>query len=444
MGVGLAIAALVLAAPAARAGDEVGRQKLTVGGDMAFSPTTDEGFAVGGLIDERLWATVIDGDAIEGQVFLKARLRYQLSEEVSRWENSRVREARLHLDGGGWQLDVGRIGVDHGMRLVDGVQGLASLGGGWWAGAYGGAGADPYTTLPGVRFGGGPVIRYEGDAVQWQALGELMVAPGGLDRAAFVTDARVEVSDAVEVSARVDLQHRGPTQPISLADGVVFLIVHPPVDGLRLDAFYDAYSSLAYLTTEKQDPSITRFDARAFAADPELAAVADTLDDTLYHLVGASARYRPRIGGANLHLRATGRYRYHPDPAVRFARGTLEQGVVGVGGGRLDVTVAENVLQWGGTLGYSAAGFLYLEPFPEAGIALDASAEVGLKPLLDSAILAPQIYADGYLDWITPDGRFILSGGYALTVLMDFDVWDQNHAGMLRVTWVERLRRGDR
>ncbi len=425
-------------------GDEVLRNRVTLGADFGISPVADEAVAGGGMIDERLRATVIDGDGLTGTVFVKARLRYQLSEEAARWENSRVREVRLNLDGGGWELDLGRIPVDRGLRLVDGAMGMASVGGGWWVGAYAGAGADPYTTLPGARFGGGPVLRYAGDRASWQTTGEVMFATGGLDRLAVASDAQVELTERVEVSARVDVQHRGAAMPLALADGMVVLSARP-VDDLRLSALYDAYSSLAYLVTEKQDPSITRFDARAVTLDPELAAIADALDDTLYQLTGASARYTPTVGSLRLNLRAVGRYRYHVEPDNRFARASLEEGLMGIGGGRLDLTLTQSALQWGGSLGTTGGALVYFEPAPELGLALDASVEVGLKPLReDPSILGSQLYVDGYLDWISNDGRFIVSAGYAFTRVLDFDLWDDYHAGIARITWYEKVRRGSK
>lgn len=423
--------------------EEVVRNRVTLGADVGLSPVSEEALGLGGLIDERLRATVIDREGLQGELRIKARLRYQLSEEASRWENSRVRDLRLHLVGTSWELDLGRIPVDHGLRLIDGAMGMFELLPGWSIGAYGGAGADPYTTRPGLRFGGGPVLRFEGESVHWLALGELMWAPGGLDRAAFVTDGRAELTEVIELSARVDVQHRGPDQPLSLADGMLSLSARP-LDELRLSAFYDAYSSLAYLITEKQDPSITRFDARATSVDPELGLTADTLDPTLYQLVGLGGRYAPALGeaGLRLHLAAQGRYRYHADPDRRFQRITLEQGLHGLLGQRLDLRLAESLIQWSGSTGAYGTLFIYAEPLQELPLAFDVSVEAGLRPLIeDPSVLGLQLYADGYVDWISPHGRFLVSAGYAFARVLDFDVWDDYHAGIARLTWYEKVKR---
>jgi len=418
--------------------EEVVRNRTTVGVDLTHAATTGD-TATGVLLDEKLQAEIFDGGKVDGSLFVNGRLRYGLEDQ--RYDDSRVRDLRLHLDGPNWEADFGRIPVDGGFRLVDGTRLLGHVGDRWKLGAWAGSGVSPYTTLPSARFGGGPIAQFQGDRLRMDFLGEVLVGDLGLDKLSGVASMHWDPTRRINLSSRLDLQYGGPDRPLSIADASVFLWVQAH-DRVRFDLLYDGYSSYAYLWSEKQDPSVTRFAQNAVGIDPNLVFAVDELDDSMYHLTGGSVRWKPTDWG--LDLRATARYRYHALPERQYSRFTLHQGVTGMLDGRLDVAVQESYLYWGGRPGWHATGLVFAEPFGETGVALDGSIQYGVKPLLDNTYIpGPYLYADGFVDWMAPNARWMLSAGYGYSRALDLEIWDQEHSAIARITWNLRKQRKD-
>lgn len=416
--------------------DEVLRNRTTVGVDLVHITSTGDS-AVGGLLDEKLQAEVFNGTATSGTLLLNGRLRYSF--ESGLFDDTRVRDLRLHLDNPTWEADFGRIPVDGGFRLVDGTRILARAGDRWKIGGWLGSGVSPYTTLPSARFGGGPIAEFQSDKLRLDLLGEVLVGGQGLDKLSGVAALQYDPTRRVNLSSRLDLQYGGPNQPLSIADASVFLGVQAH-DRVRFDLLYDGYSSYAYLWSEKQDPSVTRFAQNAVSIDPNLVFAADELDNSMYHLTGGGVRWRPTDWG--LDLRATTRYRYHALPDRRYTRFTLHQGVIGLAGGKLDLAVQESYLYWGGRPGWQATLLAFAEPFGESGVALDGSVQYGVKALLDDlSVPGPYLYADGFVDWMAPNSQWMLSAGYGYSRALDLELWDQEHALIGRVTWNLRKKR---
>ncbi len=435
----LVAAALWLCVSPAYGGDEVLRNRLTLGADMRYAAQGEEP-AWGMLLNERMRAQVVKSSSLEGQFLFNGRMSYQIGEEA-KWDETRVRDARIHLDHADWEADFGRIPIDGGSRIVDGARVLAVIGERWRLGAWAGSGADPYTTLPLGRYGGGPELRYQSDTLSWITVGEVMVAPEGLDRASVVSTAMMDPSRVTDLSARLDLQYSGPQRPISIADAALFVSTRP-TPKLRLDALYDGYSSYTYLATEKQDPALTRFERRALAVDPGTDNPQDTLDTSMYHLFGGGVRWTEPLAQSSLELGTRLRYRWHPLIDRQYGRATLRQGLRGMAGGHVDLAFEQSASFWGGRPGWDAMVLGFFEPFERSAIAFDGSVQLGIKPLLDRPdVMGSYQYADLFMDWLSPDGLWMVSAGYGYSRVLDLELWDQHHAVLARVTWNLRLQR---
>jgi hypothetical protein len=408
--------------------DEVVSNRTTVGVDGIYAQVTGEG-SINGLLDERLKAELFETDTMTGTFYLRGRLRYSF-DDPGRFDSSRVRDLRLSIQSGEWEVDLGRTPIDGGFRLVDGVKATRAVGP-WRLGGWAGAGVDPYTTLPAARFGGGPVVSYIASDLNIQAIGEVLVGADGLDRLSAATSVLWDPTQQVNVSSRLDLQYGGPQQPISIADASVTTSVLM-TDDVRVYGMYDGYSSFAYLWGEKQDPWVQRFSQRVETIDPEWAFSQDSLDDTMYHLFGAGARWTPERWDFRLRSRA----RYHTLPERRYARMTVHEGYRGLLGGRLDLAVQQTWLYWGARHGGELALIYAYRPFPERPLEIDGSFMGGLKGLHDDpTVLGPYSYSDVFLGWMAPDGQWMLSGGYAYMNALDLELWDHHHQGIVRLTW---------
>ena len=310
----------------------------------------------------------------------------------------------------------------------------------WQLGGWAGAGADPYTTLPGARFGGGPVLRYVQPKLYVQAIGEVLSGADGLDRASAAGTLLWDPTQRVNVSSRLDLQYAGPQRPISIADASVATSVYL-TDDLRVFGLYDAYSSFAYLWGEKQDPWVQRFSQRVETIDPEWAFSQDALDDSMYHLFGAGTRWTPE----RWDFRVRARGRYHALPDRRYARLTFHEGYRGLLSGRLDLAVQQTWLYWGARHGGELAAIYAVRPLPESPLEIDGTVMGGLKGLHDDpSVLGPYTYADVFVGWLSEDGQWLLSAGYAYMNAMDLERWDHHHQGIGRLTWTGRRDRESR
>lgn len=429
--------------PAPRRGD-VFRNRFSAGLYLQVATTTGDA-SLELLLSERLRWRAVERDGLRLDVLADGRLAIRLL-DGGRVDRSRVRTLGVHLEAPRLTLDLGRAWVRWGgHRLVDGAQVLFEVRDGLQIGVWGGLAPDPWTTAPALRGGGGPIVAWMTRVSQVSFVGEVLGAKGGLDRLGGLVQARVEAGRVLEVRGRLDLQYAGPDRPIALADGALSVDVQP-IEDLRLGVFYDAYSSLAYLRTEGDDPGVTRFAERAEALNLADGTVPQNrLDSTLHHLFGVSGRWRPALAGASTRLlvSAAGRYRHHATVSRRYARGTVRAGLLGLGGSRLDLFGEGSVLWWGGKVRAEVAVTAWLEPDRGRRLALDGSVRLGLERSADGRSTIPLLYADLFVDWDAPGG-VLLSVGYRFTSDLDTDRWNAAHAALARVSWRLRLPRTPR
>jgi hypothetical protein len=256
----------------------------------------------------------------------------------------------------------------------------------------------------------------------------------GLDRLSAVAHGRVEAGKLVEVAAHVDVQ-AGAQGTLELAEATA-LVRLDPVDNLRIDAGYDAWTSVDYLLTAGRDPAITRFAARsqALIGSP---IQADEIDNTLYQMGSLSTTWMPPVGPdrlTRLRLNANARYRGHALLERQYARAGVEAGVVGTAGGRLDLGVGEALLSWGGKPATETSAWAWLALDPEGMIALDTRMDLIMQPLEGDPRPAPTVYGDMFLDWMA-SRSWMLSGGYSVSVGRDLERWDVWHGAMLQISW---------
>ncbi|MBW2257715.1 MAG: hypothetical protein JRI25_24380 [Deltaproteobacteria bacterium] len=378
----------------------------TVGVQSAWSPSVASG-DLDLLLAERLrWDLAEVGAPMGVRLLLDARFR------IDPWrkptlERHRVGALGLELSTSEWTLDLGRHPVYRGgPRLVDGVQLRYHPSGDWDLGAWLGFAPDLYTSRPALRFGGGPILAIERSWTQWSLVGEMLWADGALDRAGLLALGRVSADPTVEATARLDLQVTGAEGGSGLADGAVFLRWRPE-EVLRVDALYDAYTSLRYLGTEDRDPDIRRFAARAEAAGVTEDIPQDGLDPTLYHLVGLSGTWEPP-GSMGALVAVHTRYRHHEDPSRRLARVGPKLAVRGLAGERLDLAMDGNLRSFDGRLSGDAGFTVFLEPTPDRMLALDSSVRLLVDPEAYGG--RPGWYADLFVDWVGPAGLVVIGG----------------------------------
>jgi len=388
-------------------------------------------------LDERLQAPLGDQEAGLTEARFDGRVGVRLMDN-NRLDHTRVRELGVHLVRAKLALNLGRFDVAAGgHRLVDGAQGLLTLGEGVQLGAWGGLAPDPYTTAPALRYGGGPVVAVQQDTVQARFTGEMLSTADGIDRLAGVFDGRYEPSSRFELSSRVDLQvgvgrGNGPVEP---ADAMLMARVDPS-DDLRVTAFVDAYTSWAYLWSEKQDPGLSRFAARSTVLDPGDAVPQDAMDSSVYTVLGASVRQR-HLGSADLDLRADARLRYHPVAERRYGRFRLKAQLPGRFSGTTDLGAEITGWVLGDHAGATGTLYAWSEPWESLPLAFDLSAEGGVRPIPNETVLGPSLYTDLFVDGLIGP-RLALSAGLAYSTAMDRQVWDMHHTAMVRLTWNHR------
>ena len=403
-----------------------------------------------------------DAGAVEGDVdlFVGQRLRWTFHEgattdrlladvsvtydPVSAAPLERLNLVALGLERASESLvvDVGRHPVAWGgPRLVDGAQVIATNGD-WRYGGWGGLAPDLFTTLPQLRYGGGPTVAWLQSSRQLSAVGEVLFAQGVFDRAGLLVVGRVAQDPEMEATARLDLQ--ATTSAIGLADGSVG-VRYRPRDGVRYDASYEAYSSYRYLSSSDLDPTIVRFAERIEALGIEEGIEQDALDDTVYHQLGAGVRWDP---DASAHAAPTagfqGRARYAPLPEDRYGQLSGTLGLAGLVEGRLELALEGSATVRGTDTGatvdlYGDLGVVATyEPQPDSVLLLDASVRLLTSPAGLSR------YGDLYLSWLSSAERGprpVLDVGVFGEAGDDEDFVDSAVGGFVRASmWVARSR----
>jgi hypothetical protein len=392
------------------------------------------------LVGERLVAGIGREDPHDVEVVLGARAGIRLL-DAGRVDRLRVRAAHVRWDRDGWRLVLGRFQPEGGgVRLVDGAEWLADVGGGLRIGAWAGAGPDPWDTRPAARLGGGPVATWEGEAASATVLGEVLATNDGLDRLSAVGTGRVEFGRAAELDALVDLQSvAGGVRP---SDATLRARLDPS-ETAHVDAGWDTWSALSYRVTEARDPSLTRFATWSVAnqADPWIAQ--DRLDPTVYHQPSFRAAWQPEAGrrGRSARLTAHARYRFATLPERQRARTGLEARWIGLANGRIELGFGQSLLWWPGHTGSETTGSLWFELDPNGRWAVDTTFEAVVLPIPTSKIFGPSYYADAFLD-ARVGQDWTLSAGYSFTNSQDLDRWDTYHAALARVTWRIRTEEG--
>lgn len=397
------------------------------------------------LLSDALTAVLVDRDGLELELVFSGRTGVRIFQGAL--DNPRIRAVGLRLQTGAWTVDLGRfVPLGGGWRLADGVQAVAQVGHGVFVGAWAGFGPDPYTTLPALRFGGGPILGWTGDRGEVSLLGEVLGTPDGLDRASGVLRGRVELGRVAEVFGTLDLQAGGVDAPVRLADATVLARLDPR-DDVRVELVYDAWSSLSYLVSQDRDPRITRFAQRSQALLGDPWTPQDTTDPTVTHLAGAGVTWRPAVGreGAQrLVLRLQGRYRHHDDPLRRNVNAGLDATLTGLAGGRLEVGLGGGVLWWQDQPGGRGSARIWSQLDRQGRVALDTTADLFIQLLPDTGQWTPSVYADAFLDaFVLPE--LALGAGYMLTTTADFERWDTWHGAMVRLVWrLDTLRWAER
>jgi hypothetical protein len=404
-----------------------------------------------------------DAGAVAGDVdlFLGQRLRWTLQEGVSTDRLlvdasvtydpvSAAPLERLNLVALGLErtseslvVDIGRHPVKWGgPRLVDGVQAIATNGD-WHYGGWGGLAPDLFTTLPQLRYGGGPTVAWLQSSRQLSAVGEVLFAQGAFDRAGLLVVGRVAQDPQMEATARLDLQ--ATETAVGLADAQA-VVRYRPRDGVRYDASYEAYSSYRYLSSSDLDPTLVRFAERIEALGLEQGIEQDQLDDTVYHQLGAGVRWDP---DASAHAAPTagiqGRARYAPEPADRYGKLSGGFGIAGLLGGRLQVGLDGSATVQGSPVAstYDFFGDIGVvatyEPHPASAMVLDASVRLLTSPAGLSR------YGDVYLSWLSDAERGprpVLDVGLFGEAGDDQDFVDAAAGGFVRASlWVTRNSR---
>lgn len=377
------------------------------------------------------------GEVTDGynRLWFDGALTVDLLREVT-WERTRLTRAGVELRRGPVLLDLGRAPVRYGgPRLVDGAQvlvGAAALKVGAWAGLA----PDLFTTIPRLRPAAGPVVAWERPQIQASLVGEVALSEELLlDRAASLALARVTADRWLDVSARWDMDWVSPTLPEGaggphLADGRLLASIRPDATW-RIDALYEAYSSLRYLQTEPLDPRLRRYQQRLLAYGIRWGITQDFQDPTLHHLVGGGVRWADRAGlGAVPRAGVDARYRYHPNPTNRFARVHGEFGVGEIpAAGFLDCALDGALVEVDSEVQVDSGVTVVWEPGDSRAWAMDASVRVLVAPAVYQGL---GWYTDLFVDAV-PDRTWLVAAGTFVSREPDPDFDDLGIGAFARV-----------
>jgi hypothetical protein len=333
------------------------------------------------IFGQRLRWTLFDN----GATALRLRMngRFTLSPgDAATWKRNRVQQLGVSVVNDRFTLDVGRHPVlKGGPRLVDGLQFVAHASDTIDVGVWGGLAPDLYTTDPKLHPGFGPIVAFTASRMQASIAGDIVLADG-LSRMGTLVQGRMSAARTLDFSVRADLDLAGGFR---IADAQVFAR-WAPHDNLRIDGFYNAFSSFLYQNVRDVDPDIQRFEQRIVNQLPGFLPVIaqNCLDPSVNHMLGGDIRIRPQGMNTGLLASVSGRYRmgskaetteacFYAD-ANSYVRIHPRVGVANlpVGGG-LDVTLDANLYSING-FGQSDAGVtVFFEPLDDGILAVDAS-----------------------------------------------------------------------
>lgn len=422
-------------------------QRFSAGAMGALSLPTEDG-DLDLLLSERLRWEPLRRPGLRLRILADGRASFDLlgrARLTAAWSAVqwvRVRRLGVELESPAVTLQVGRHPVwPGGFRLVDGVQVVTRPRPAWELGLWAGLAPDMVTTMPALRFGGGPVVALTLSWLQASLVGEILGIEGALDRAGGLLQVRLSADPGLELYARLDMQVPDGDGGSSLVDAAAVLRVRPH-RSLLLEAMYDAYGSHRYLASTDRDPAIRRFALRAEASGLTSGVPQDSLDPTIHHLASFSARWTPGQDRASPRpeLGLDLRYRHHEEEMRRFARATGRAGLLGIGG-RLDLLLSGGWLY----VDRTSRGEVGLSALLELGerrmAALDAQARLTMTRDDDGGTL-PGLYGDLFLDVSTPHGLTISAGVFGEGLLLP-EGWDTSVGGMARVAVRLRLKRVD-
>lgn len=339
------------------------------------------------------------------RVLLDGRFIIDPAAEVT-FEDSRLRELGLTGDTGPVSWWFGRQAVQRGgPRLVDGVQGLAHVRGDLALGAWAGLVPDEFTTAPTTRYGGGPIVAFDRGVASLSAMGDFVGSSEGLQRLGALLQARGEIGSRLQADGRLDWLFDDALGNSGLADGSVFL-QYRPTHRIRLDGFYDGFSSLRYQTRSSLDPNVQRFATRIEALGLEAGITQDEVDASVHHLVGGTFR-ATTDGDLRAVLNVRARTLFHPDPTERYDRAGVLVGAAGLLGDQLELDLDANALSLETGLSGDAGVLATFTPDGLDAMAVDAS----VRALFDPAFAgAPGWYADLFVDLVLASGTSVSAG----------------------------------
>ena len=307
------------------------------------------------------------------------------------------------------ELSVGRSNVRYGgPRLVDGIQGLWSPNATFAAGAWGGLAPDLFTTLPRARYGGGAIASFNFFGFRGSVMTETLLAEGALDRAGALFQLRFETLPTISFTSRLDVQ-LGPDLERKIADAAVLGSLVPS-EAIKLSAEYHAYSSYRYLETQDLDPGIQRFSKRVVDLGLVTGIPQDSPDETLYHQVGARARWASDLkNGLRSHASLLLRGRTTDDPLKRYIMFAPSAGMHELLDGRIGAEIDANVrLTEAATFG-DAGTTLSLQSTGETDWVIDSSLRLLFSPEYKDF---PGFYSDLFFDFSTRRNLVFSAGAY--------------------------------
>ncbi len=279
--------------------------------------------------------------------------------------------------------------------------------------------------------------------VSWSGLdgafsvaGEVLATADGLDRAGSVVRGRVELGTVAEVGGMLDVQL--VEGGVGISDAAVRARLDP-VDAVRVDLSWDAWSSLSYRVSAARDPLVRRFAVRSVELTGEPWTPQDHLDPTVIHQLRGVARLDL---GSGLSVRTDLRYRGHQEAQRRRVWAGVSGQVTGLAGGRVDAGVGQAVVAWADHPAWVSTAEVFVELDRAGRLSVDATGEVVVQQHVGATSWGPAGYADVFVDAMLGDS-LSASVGYAFSNAQDLERWDAWHGMFARLSWRVRTPRSE-